>query len=112
MQFLPKHLTEGYRLPEIGKCTCVFGQEGAFYYLHIVIAPMLLSNLFLFGFSSWGLCCGVWAPDRKGVINKVRKVISGSFMTDAKLYIGENKLLIKSSVHKKMCYFYISAPDT
>ena len=78
MQYLPKHLTEGYQLPEIGKCTCVFGQEGAFYYLHIVIAPMLLSNLFLFGFSSWSLCCGVWAPDRKGIINKVRKVILGS----------------------------------
>ena len=77
MQYLPTSLTDGYQLPEIGRCTCVFGQEGAIYYMHIVIAPMLVFNLVLFSFSSWSLCCGVWAADKKGILNKARKVYLG-----------------------------------
>jgi hypothetical protein len=79
MQYLPSNLTEGYQLPEIGRCSCVFGQAGAVYYMHIVIAPMLLSNLFLFAFSSWSLCCGVWASDKKGIMNKAQKVATKLF---------------------------------
>ena len=82
MQYLPPHLTEGYQLPEIGRCTCVFGQEGAVYYMHIVIAPMLVSNLLLFAFSSWSLCCGVWAADKNGGILKAKVVCPLNFVVN------------------------------
>ena len=76
MQYLPPSLTEGHKLPEIGTTSCFLGQEGAVYYMHIVNASILLSNLFLFAFSSWSLCCGIWAVDNKagGRDDSIRKV--------------------------------------
>ena len=79
MQYLPSHLTEGYQVPEIGRCTCVFGQEGAVYYMHIVIAPMLLLNLLLFAFSSWSLCCGIWSAGKNRGVLKARNVICSKY---------------------------------
>ena len=76
MQYLPSSFTEGHTLPEIGTTSCFLGQEGAVYYMHIVNAPILLSNLFLFAFSSWSLCCGIWSTDimASGGADSVRKV--------------------------------------
>ena len=76
MQYLPASLTEGHTLPEIGTTSCFLGQEGAVYYMHIVNAPILLSNLFLFAFSSWSLCCGIWSTDNMASAgaDTVRKV--------------------------------------
>ena len=74
MQYLPPDLTDGHKLPTIGATSCFLGQEGAVYYLHIVNAPILLSNLFLFSFSSWSLCCGIWAADKGRDSDPIRKV--------------------------------------
>lgn len=34
--------------------------------MHIINAPILIVNIFLFAFSSWSLCCGVWASEKVG----------------------------------------------
>ena len=80
MQYLPKDLTRGYKLPEMGKHNCFMGQEGAIYYLHAINLPILVCNILLFLFSSWNICCGVW----KSTIPKVGSSIPDQYRLRAR----------------------------
>jgi hypothetical protein len=48
MEFLPRGLTEGHQLPQLGQTRCFLGNDGMIFYFHIVNLPILVANLVTF----------------------------------------------------------------
>ena len=62
MQFLPKHLTQGYTTPGIGEENCFLRSHWAsFYYKYLVAGVGLIFNLVLFASFTWNMWCGLWS---------------------------------------------------
>ena len=67
MQYLPEELTkdQGFVVPGIGHKRCLLDEhEAMLFYFHVISAPVLAANVFLFALFVWNLCCGIWASSR------------------------------------------------
>lgn len=69
MHFLPEEITKDAVVPNLGnrrsdsdasKCYLESGKS-MFYYMGIIIIPLLCCNLLLYLSVAWNLCCGIWA---------------------------------------------------
>jgi hypothetical protein len=49
MEFLPRGITEGHQLPQLGQTRCFLGNDGMIFYFHIVNLPILVANLVRLG---------------------------------------------------------------
>jgi hypothetical protein len=93
MEFLPKEMTEGAILPQIGLPTralptrCLLEPKLAMIvYLNIVVAPLVCLNILMFASLAWNLCCGIWA-DKSGD-PALRKQQKTRYVTVVKMFFA------------------------
>ena len=87
MHLLPEEITKNAIVPNLGnsrsdsnaasKCYLESGKS-MFYYMGIIIIPLLCCNLILYLSVAWNLCCGIWAQrfgDRAMSTQKTRYIM-------------------------------------